>query len=238
MLRGGARGTNSSSWRGATPTRPISAARCAGAWEHVADDLWAIRVRIVDLDAATIDVDVWPSPDGATTGVWRGPATPPRPEAPETIQGKLVETVIQSNFLDAPRKVWIYTPPGYDHAKTYPVVYMTDGAFRGQQARIVEPLILKGELPPLLLVEIWQGTDSKTDQRAAEYLSGFGDNMGRFLRHENFVLHEVMPYVEKNYGASTDPKDRVLTGFSAARRGRSPWASSIPTSSRPSSRNR
>lgn len=185
-----------------------------GRMEHVSGDLWALRTRVADLDAATIDVDVWPQIDNQTVGVYRGDKAPPRPLFADTLQGKVFETTIASRFLDAPRKVWIYTPPGFDPAKRYRVVYMADGAWRLHQPQMVEPLILDGTLPPLLLVGIWQGIDPKTDLRAAEYLVRFGDNMSFFLKHESFVLKEVLPYVEAHYGASADARDRVVTGFS------------------------
>jgi enterochelin esterase-like enzyme len=191
-----------------------------GRMDRIDGDLWALRTRVVDLDAATIDVDVWPAPPNATLGVWRGPATPPRPPVADTLQGHVYETTIASHFLDAPRNVWFYTPPGFDPAKRYPVVYMSDGAGRLQQPRIVEPAILSGRLPPLVLVGIDAGTGPVPDMRAAEYLIGAGDTMSLFLKHESFVLHEVLPYAEAHYGAASDPGLRVVTGFS----GGAAWA--------------
>ena len=185
-----------------------------GRMEHIAGDLWAMRLRIADLDSALLDISAEPAAPGATTGVWRGPKAPPRPEVADALQGKMFDVLLASKYLAAPRRLWIYTPPGFDPRKRYPVVYMSDGAYRLDQARSIEPLILKGELPPLLLVGIWQGSDPKFDLRGAEYLLGSPDGMGFFLKHESFLLKEVLPYVESRFGGSTDRKDRIVTGFS------------------------
>lgn len=184
------------------------------AMERVGDgQLWAIRLRIVGLDEATIDVEV--EPQGATDGVYRGPAAPPRPVFADKLSGQVVQGVIDSKFLGEKRNLTIYLPPGFDRGKTYPVVYLADGAIRQETPQYIEPLILDGELPPLILVEIWQGVDrDNVNLRAEEYLLGWPQSMSYFLKHESFVLKEVLPMVEAQYGASSLPQDRVITGFS------------------------
>ncbi|HEX3674471.1 MAG TPA: alpha/beta hydrolase-fold protein [Rhizomicrobium sp.] len=186
-----------------------------GPMDHVEGNLWAMRLRIVDLDRATIDVSVRPG-SGKTWEVYRGPGAPAGLAAANALQGNVHVQTIQSRFLDAPRDVAVYTPPGFDPAKTYPVVYLADGDLRLDTPFQIEPLILKGELPPMVLVELWSGqSKSDHDLRAQEYLEGWPNGGGYFLKHESFLLNEVMPYVERNFGASTDPRDRIVTGFSS-----------------------
>jgi enterochelin esterase-like enzyme len=186
-----------------------------GRMDHVAGDLWAMRLHIADLDHATIDISVRP---GATAKeVYRGPAAPPEPIEVKEIRGHLISHVFDSKFLEGQRGVLIYTPPGVDSAKKYPVVYLSDGNFWLDAAEYIEPLILKGELPPLILVGIWPGNSHREEEdlRSEEYLEGWPNGFGYFLKHESFLIKEVMPFVEQNCGASSDPKDRVVAGFSS-----------------------
>ncbi len=186
-----------------------------GRMDHIEGDLWAIRLRVVDLDHATIDISVRPSPDEPGE-VYRGPAAPPPLVMAKFLQGRVHLQTIASKFLDAPRDVAIYVPPGYDRAKKYPVVYLADGNMSLDTPKVIEPLILSRALPPMILVELWAGqSDRDPNLRSEEYLPGWPNGGGAFLKHENFVLREVIPYVEQNYAASSDPKERIVTGFSS-----------------------
>ncbi|HEY2067986.1 MAG TPA: alpha/beta hydrolase-fold protein [Rhizomicrobium sp.] len=194
-----------------------------GRMDHIDGDLWAMRLRIVDLDHATIDVSVRPG-SPKVWDVYRGPAAPPAPEMTDflRLQGRVRLLNIVSKSLDYPRDIAIYTPPGYDPSKTYPVVYMADGDLREDTPRAVEPLILSGRLPPLILVEIWSA-HYDPHIRNEEYLEGWPNGGGYFLKHENFVLNEVMPFVEANYSVSRDPKLRAVSGISSS----ASWAISM-----------
>src|SRR5665213_4467166 len=100
--------------------------------------------------------------------------------------------------------------------KKYPVVYLADGNMRLDTPNFIEPLILSRALPPMILVELWAGQSERDPNlRSEEYLPGWPNGGGAFLKHENFVLREVIPYVEQNYAASSDPKERIVTGFSS-----------------------
>lgn len=195
-----------------------------GRLDRIAGELWALRLRIVDLDRAIIDVSVRPSVE-KSFAVWRGPAAPPALETRKDLHGRLHAEVIESRYLDAPRAVLVYTPPGAGPGKTYPVVYMADGNFRTDAPGAIEPLIENGTLPPMILVAIWPGNSHKAgeDRRSEEYLLGWPQGMSYFLKHESFLIKELLPLVEKTYGASPDPKKRVVTGFSSG----AAWAISM-----------
>jgi enterochelin esterase-like enzyme len=187
-----------------------------GRLDHIADDLWALRLRIVDLDRALINVIVEPEEDNPYD-VYRGPLAPPAPVVADKLQGRVYILDVKSAYLAAPRRMLVYTPLGFDPAKKYPVVYMADGQLRGDTPGFIEPLILKGELPPMVLVATWFGMppDGTDVLRSKEYLMDWPDGTDDFINHEDFLLKEVMPYVEKNFGASNDPKQRIITGYSS-----------------------
>jgi enterochelin esterase family protein len=183
--------------------------------DRIANDLWALRLRVVDLDRAAINIAVVP-PTDQPYETYYGPKAG-NPVIANDLKGRVNLLTIKSKYLNENRNIFVYTPPGYDPAKRYPVVYMADGQLRGETPGMVEPLILKGELPPLILVAIWFGLppDGSDVRRSQEYLMDWPDGLDAFLDHQDFLLKEVLPYVEQHYGASTDPKDRIITGFSS-----------------------
>lgn len=186
-----------------------------GRMDQVADGLWALRLRVVDLDRATIDVIVEPEED-STIDVYRGPDAPKALPIANKLQGMVRIGEIKSKYLEAPRRIFVYTPPGFDPKKKYPVVYMADAQLRGDTPGFIDPLIVKGELPPMILVGLWYGVPTAGDDlRSKEYLLDWPGGEDQFISLEDFLLKEVMPYVEQTYGASTDPKQRVITGFSS-----------------------
>lgn len=186
-----------------------------GRLDHIADDLWALRLRIVDLDHAMINAVVEPEEDKPYES-WYGPLAT-KVFVADKLQGRVDILDIKSNYLNATRRIFVYTPPGFDPSKKYPVVYMADGQLRGDAPGMIEPLILRGELPPMILVATWFGMppDGTDVLRSKEYLMDWPDATDEFLNHQDFLLKEVMPYVEQHYGASTDPKDRVIAGYSS-----------------------
>jgi len=124
-------------------------------------------------------------------------------------------------------RVWL--PPGYDapenSAQFYPVFYLNDGqnlfeamtAFGGVEWQVDESadrLIREGAIPPLIIV----GMDNTGKDRLREYMPH--RSMGiRMLRaqgkhYPDFLMKEVMPFVEKNYRAATRPEDTGLGGSS------------------------
>ncbi len=191
-----------------------------GRMDHIEGDLWAMRLRIVDLDHATIDIGVQPQPD-VPREVYRGPQAPAAAPPAKILQGRIHFMTLNSKFLEESRAIAIYTPPNLDPMKKYPALYMSDGDMQSGYPNMIEPLILSGALPPFILVEIWAaGSDLG---RSQEYLLGWPNAGSDFLKHESFVLKEVIPYVEQNFPASSDPKDRIVTGLSSG----AAWASAI-----------
>jgi len=203
------------------PVELCCAAR--GKMEHVGGDYYAIRLRVADLDEATIDVII--PPKGTVTGAYRGPKAPPKPEMSEPLKGQLLQFAADSKVLDDPRQVTVYLPPGYDAAKTYPVVYMADGVWRQDDPKAVEALILNKEIPPIILVEIWPGISRKDIEfRSREYLYDWhGNSGGYFLKHETFLLKELLPAIQTRFHASALPEDRLINGFSSG----ASWAVSM-----------
>jgi|ERR1700693_2480991 len=124
-------------------------------------------------------------------------------------------------------RVWL--PPGYEDAENraqqYPVLYLNDGqnlfepssSFTGVEWRVDETadrLIREGAVPPMIVV----GIDNTGKDRLREYMPHRSMHpmmlrvQGR--RYPDFLMKEVMPFVERNYRVATGPENTGLGGSS------------------------
>jgi predicted alpha/beta superfamily hydrolase len=120
-------------------------------------------------------------------------------------------------------RVWL--PPGYDDTgnggRRYPVLYLNDGqnlfeaatSFTGIEWQVdetAERLIREGAVPPMIIV----GIDNTGEERLREYMPHRSMHP-RMLRvrgkyYPDFLMKEVMPFVEENYRVASGPEN---TGF-------------------------
>ena len=113
------------------------------------------------------------------------------------------------------RRFFIYTPPGYDAntAEKYPVLYILHGggedergwAMQGKTDLILDNLIAERKAKPMLVVMM-------DGNLGGGGLAGFGEQSLRMF--ENELKNAVIPFVEKNYRAENDAKNRALSGLS------------------------
>jgi len=124
-------------------------------------------------------------------------------------------------------RVWL--PPGYDDAENseryYPVLYLNDGqnlfeasaSFTGVEWEVDETadrLIREGTVPPMIVV----GLDNAGKDRLREYMPHRSMHpvmlrvQGR--RYPDFLMKEVMPFVERTYRVATSPENTGLGGSS------------------------
>jgi enterochelin esterase family protein len=119
------------------------------------------------------------------------------------------------------RDYWIYLPANLDAAKEYPVVIFCDGGGvvnpKGQwRAPIVlDNLIAKGELPPMLGLFINPGSVPPAVQggkgrstRSFEYDTPDGT-------YARFLIDEMLPELAKHAKVSAKPEDRPVIGVSS-----------------------
>jgi predicted alpha/beta superfamily hydrolase len=124
-------------------------------------------------------------------------------------------------------RVWL--PPAYDDAENagrhYPVLYLNDGqnlfeattSYTGVEWQVdetAERLIRDGAVPPMIVV----GMDNATKDRIREYMPYRSMHpmmlrvQGRY--YPDFLMKEVMPFVEGNYRLATGPENTGLGGSS------------------------
>jgi enterochelin esterase-like enzyme len=190
-------------------------------------DVWTISFTRPDLEKGVFSYALLPRRKGQppvnlgslqVTHTWRGPKAPPAPTLARPLKGTETTIDFASQSLGETRKVTVYRPPGHDPKHRYPTIYATDGR---DYCDILEPLILVGKVPPIILVAIAAGRyrgassggyDAKKDGRALDYLPSM--DADHFAHHEKFFCEEVRSRAEREWGASTDPKDRVVFGCS------------------------
>lgn len=185
-----------------------------------AADLWATSVTAPNLDRAILDILVLPSTESRTAGAWRGPAAPPAAVKATIPADWIQDRVVRSRAMGEDRRLTIYAPPGGSSGHRHPVIYFADGRGLRAYAEIAHALMLAGDLPPLVLVGLWNGPATATkggqtpDFRMLEYLVGFKGGEARFNAHRRFLFEEVMPLAETEFGAASTPDRRAIAGAS------------------------
>jgi len=114
------------------------------------------------------------------------------------------------------RDMYIYTPPGYDANTTekYPVLYILHGggedergwATQGKTDLILDNLIADKKAKPMIIVM----PDANIGMGG--FTSEGIENSEKMFEAE--MKQVIIPFVEKNYRASTDVNDRALAGLS------------------------
>jgi enterochelin esterase-like enzyme len=150
------------------------------------------------------------SQEGAVS-VFELPNAPPQPWiVPQTTIPKgLVEMYrLHSNILKNERRVWVYTPPGYEaHDEPYGLLILFDGFAYMQLVptpTILDNLLSEERIPPLIAVML-DSIDGETRMHELACNPSFVD----------FLTKELLPWVHEHYSITTDPTQTVVGGSSA-----------------------
>jgi len=131
----------------------------------------------------------------------------------DVAHGAVAEVTYRSTVLDRPRRMHVYTPPGYARsAGDYPVFYLLHGAMDsddswstvGRAGFILDNLIADGRAEPMIVV--------MPDGHTGPFAMGAGG-----LPLEEFANEfatDIKPYVEANYRARTAREDTAIAGLS------------------------
>jgi enterochelin esterase family protein len=122
-------------------------------------------------------------------------------------QGELVQYPHRSETLDNERRIWVYTPYGYQPGDApYPLLVFFDGdTVRGPMPvnTILDNLIEDGRIPPMVAVLV----DSMTQEiRDRELPCG-----AAFLE---YLTDELLPWARERYRITTDPALTIVAGQS------------------------
>jgi enterochelin esterase-like enzyme len=146
----------------------------------------------------------------------------------DVAHGTVTKVWYKSVVLGFQRRVYVYTPAGYEGGtQKYPVFYLLHGAGgdedawtnMGRTAQIMDNLIAQGMAKPMIVVM----TNGNANQAGAQNevppipatgeqgMASYQRNAGKFEEH---LVKDVVPFIEKNYRALTGKDNRAIAGLS------------------------
>jgi len=134
-------------------------------------------------------------------------------DARDVPHGTVARHVYRSDVTHGERELYVYTPPGYDRAKTYPVLYLVGGSgdlphnwvYDGRVSFIMDNLLAEGKVVPMVIAIPNNQVVHRNHPRHVELT---------FPIFEAELRQHVIPLVERQYNVRTDPKGRALAGLS------------------------
>ena len=129
----------------------------------------------------------------------------------DVAHGEIRTARYYSPVLNLWRRLYVYTPAGYDESnEKFPVLYLLHGggedergwATQGKTDLILDNLLAEKKAQPMLVVMVDGNTGSP----------GFSEQFLKSFEEE--LKQSVIPFVEKTYRAKTDSKNRALAGLS------------------------
>ena len=142
--------------------------------------------------------------------------------------GTLSEVWYDSPALKLNRRMYVYTPAGYDKGSTrYPVLYLLHGgggdedawSTMGRACQILDNLIAQGKAKPMIVVM----TNGNATQLAAQNYMGAqpsvsgpmtGNPFGDITRFPKSLISDVVPYVDRTFRTKADRQSRAIAGLS------------------------
>lgn len=130
--------------------------------------------------------------------------------------------------LDNYRSIQIYLPPSYkvQSERRFPVLYTHDGQnmFNGQFSysgasweiqKVADNLIYRRMIEEIIIVAV----DNMHTERLSEYAHESGSFNGQQLQgngklYEDFLIHDVKPFIDANFRTLTDASNTALMGSS------------------------
>lgn len=182
--------------------------------------IWTVTVPPVnpDIYPYSFRVDSIQTPDPNNTYIFANerfkrsivniPGDKPLVHALQNVpHGKIDYRYYNSATLKTTRQLLVYTPPGFDRKSNvrYPVLYLIHGGSDteetwtkvGQAHLIADNLIAQGKAKPMIIV--------------MPYGNVRPSPMADFTKD---VVHDIIPFVEKNYPVIKESVGRAVAGFS------------------------
>lgn len=127
--------------------------------------------------------------------------------------GTVTRHVYHSGVTQGERELYVYTPPGFDRTKTYPVLYLVGGSgelpsnwiYDGRANFIMDNLLAEQKAVPMVIVIPNNQVVHRNHPRHVELT---------FKLFEDELRQSVLPLVEREYPVRRDPKGRALSGLS------------------------
>ncbi|UGU17694.1 esterase family protein [Sinomicrobium kalidii] len=133
--------------------------------------------------------------------------------------GKVDTLTYDSGTVGTKRTTLVYTPPGFDRTKKYPVLYLLHGIGgdefewlnNGTPQVILDNLYANGKTEPMLVV-LPNGRAMEDDRASGDIFAK--DKVEAFATFEKDLLNDLIPFIEKQYPVKKDRNFRALAGLS------------------------
>ena len=127
--------------------------------------------------------------------------------------GTVARHVYHSEVTKGERELYVYTPPGYDRSKTYPVLYLVGGSgelpsnwvYDGRANFIMDNLLAEQKAVPMVIAIPNNQVVHRNNPKHTELT---------FKVFEADLRQHVIPLVEREYSVRRDPRGRALSGLS------------------------
>ncbi|MBN1118181.1 MAG: hypothetical protein JXA77_13315 [Bacteroidales bacterium] len=134
-------------------------------------------------------------------------------DAQDVPHGQVTRHIYHSDVTNGERELYVYTPPGYNPDKSYPVLYLVGGSgelpsnwiYDGRVNFIMDNLLAEEKAEPMLIVIPNNQVIHRNHPKHAELT---------FDIFEKELRNHVIPLVESNYTVRMNPKGRALSGLS------------------------
>lgn len=132
--------------------------------------------------------------------------------------GELTELEYESKTTGNTRKCFVYTPPGYNPAVVYPVLYLLHGIggthnewLGGAPNEIISNLIAENKAKPMIVV-IPNIRASYDDSVPAEGITP--ENISACDNFINDLRDDLMPFIKARYSVSDKREEQAVAGLS------------------------
>ncbi|EKB47843.1 esterase [Cecembia lonarensis] len=143
----------------------------------------------------------------------------------DTPHGNMSQVWYDSPSLDAYRRMYVYTPPGYESGQeSYPVLYLLHGGGGDEDAwtslgranLILDNLIAQGKAKPMIIVmtngNAWQTSTLRQKPGLPPITrESYVQFQGQF---EKSLVEDVIPFIEKHYRVKANKDSRAIAGLS------------------------
>lgn len=142
--------------------------------------------------------------------------------------GILSKVWYDSPTLNLTRRMYVYTPPGYENGTgKYPVFYLLHGgggdedawSTLGRACQIMDNLIAKGKAKPMIVVMTngnpgdaaapGEAPPKEVEMDTAAFIADMGSRV-----FEKSLVNDVIPYVDKHYRTLKGRENRAVGGLS------------------------
>ncbi len=130
-----------------------------------------------------------------------------------------------SPTVNATRRAYVYTPPGYETVtERYPVLYLLHGGSGdedawsscGRASQILDNLIAQGKVTPMIVVMPNGNTTriAAPDLVPAPPALPANQDPGRFRRFPESLVNDLIPFIDRTYRTRPDRENRAIAGLS------------------------